>query len=102
MSFEGTRDRVARVWTINLKDITKQKNATNNAIAASIEANNVYDYPLKRDIVKYLHCAAGSPAPATWCEAIDNNQYATWPGVSSQMVRKNLPKSLATTKGHMR
>ena len=102
MSFEGTRDSITRMWTINLKDISKQTNVTNNAVAASMEANNVYDFTLKQEIVKYLHCAAGSPVPSTWCEAIDNNHYATWPGLTSQLVRKHLPKSIATTKGHMR
>ena len=98
MSFEGTRDSVTRIWTINLKNITKQKNVASNAIAASNEANNLYDCTLKRDIFKYLHCVAGSPAPTIWCNAIDNNHYATWPGLLSQMVRKHLPKYFAIKK----
>ena len=101
MSFEGTRDSVTRMWTINLNNIAKHPKFANNAIGASRQANNVYNYALKRNIVKYLHCAAGSPVPATWCGAIDNNHYATWPGLTFQMVHKHLPESLATTKGHM-
>ena len=34
MSFEGTRDSVTRMWTINLNNITKQPKAANNAIGA--------------------------------------------------------------------
>ena len=53
-------------------------------------------------IVRYLHCAAGSPVLSTWIKGIDNNNYATWPGLISQLIRKHLPKSKYTTKGHMR
>ena len=65
-------------------------------------ADNVYDFTVRRDIVRYLHRAAGSPVPSTWCAAIDAGNYATWPGLTSKQVRKHLPKSQATTKGHMR
>ena len=101
MSFEGTRDSVTRMGTINLDDISKQTNVANNAAAAVMGANNVYDFTLKQDIFKCLHCAVGSPAPTTWCEAIDNNHYATWTGLSLRLVCKHLPKSIATIKVHM-
>ena len=100
--FEGTRDNVSRMWIINLSTISEQPKVTNNAMTAAIKETNVYDCTLKRDIVKYLHCVAESPAPATWCDAIDNKHYATWNELTSQMVRKHLPKSLATTKGYMK
>ena len=66
------------------------------------ESNNVFDFILKRDIVRYLYHAAGSPVPSTWTTAINNNKYATWPGLIAQKVRKHLPKSVYTVKGHMR
>ena len=66
------------------------------------EANNVYNFTLKRDIVRYVYRATGSPVPATWIKSINNGNYATWPGLTSQLVRKHLPKSDYTTKGHTR
>lgn len=35
-------------------------------------------------------------------KAIDNNQFATWPGLTSSIVHQHLPKSPATDKGHLK
>ena len=56
----------------------------------------------KADLVQYLHRAAFSPVVSTWTRAIDAGFFATWPGLTSDLVRKHLPKSLATAKGHLR
>ena len=37
---------------------------------------------------------------STWCDAIDNNQFATWPGLTSELARK-MPKSIETVQGHL-
>jgi hypothetical protein len=37
----------------------------------------------------------------TWCKAIDNNFFLTWPGLTSQAVWKHLPKSEVTAIGHL-
>ena len=63
--------------------------------------NNVYEITMARDIVTYLHGAAGFPVVDTWVKAIRNNQYATWPGLTSALVYKHLPKSIETAKGHL-
>ena len=55
----------------------------------------------QRDLVMYLHQAAYSPAVTTWCDAINANFYETWPGLTAKLVRKCLPPSLATAKGHL-
>jgi hypothetical protein len=39
--------------------------------------------------------------PDTWLKAIQNGHFATWPSVTVENVRKYLPKSYATSKGHM-
>ena len=39
--------------------------------------------------------------PSTWIKAIDNGHFATWPGLTADLVRKHLPKSTATIKGHL-
>jgi hypothetical protein len=55
-----------------------------------------------RDLVIFLHRACFSPVVDTWCKAIDNGNFATWTGLTSKLVRKHLPKSMATAKGHLR
>ena len=37
----------------------------------------------------------------TLCKAIDNNQLIGFPDLTSELVRKYLPDSTATAKGHM-
>lgn len=51
--------------------------------------------------MQFLHAACGSPVPSTWIKAINNGHFATWPGLTAELVRKHLPKSTATIKGHL-
>lgn len=67
-----------------------------------MHANNVYNFMLKQDIVRYLHHTAGSPVPSTWITAINNGTFTAWPGLTSQLVQKKLPKLKYTEKGQMR
>jgi hypothetical protein len=39
--------------------------------------------------------------PSTWIQAIEKGHFATWPGLTASLVRKHLPKSIATVKGHL-
>ena len=52
-------------------------------------------------ILQYLHGAAFSPVLKTWTKAIDAGFFTTWLGLTSDLVRKQLPKSLATAKCHL-
>ena len=38
----------------------------------------------------------------TWTIPITAGFFTTWPGITSALVRKHLPKILATAKGHLR
>ena len=42
-----------------------------------------------------------NPVPQTWIKAIRSNFFATWPGLTAELVRKHLKENLETTKGHM-
>ena len=54
-----------------------------------------------KDLVQYLHAACFSPVKSTWLKAIQNNQFITWPGLTTELVNKHLPKSIATAQGHL-
>jgi hypothetical protein len=64
-------------------------------------ANNVHEMHTQSDLVAYLHWACFSPIKATWLKAINASYFATWPGLTAQLVTKHLPKSIATAKGHL-
>eukprot|EP00957_Ditylum_brightwellii_P191960 14613046-Ditylum_brightwellii.AAC.1 len=51
--------------------------------------------------MQFPHAAAGSPVPSTWIDAINNGFFFTWPGLTAANVRKYLPKSKATSQGHL-
>ena len=38
---------------------------------------------------------------STWLKAIKNNQFLTWPGLTTDLVNKHLPMSTATAQGHL-
>ena len=56
----------------------------------------------KAELVQYLHRCDFSPVVHTWTKDIDSGYFATWPSLTSKLVRKHLPKSLATAKGHLK
>jgi hypothetical protein len=64
-------------------------------------ANSAYHTPNLIEHVRFLHAACGYPVPSTWIQAIDRGHFATWPGLTADLVRKHLPKSIATVQGHM-
>ena len=45
--------------------------------------------------------AAFIPVISTWNKGIDSAYYTTWPGLTLQLVRKHLPKALATAHEHL-
>ena len=53
-----------------------------------------------RDLAQYLHATCFSPVPSTWEKAIRNNHFCTWPGLTTQLIKKNLPLTEATIQGH--
>jgi len=93
----GTRDFFTKLWSMDKKD-----NHDPALHPLPLQANNAYTQKTLRDLVVYLHQAAFSPVPSTWIVAIDAGFFTTWPGLTSDLVRKHLAKSIATAKGHMR
>ena len=65
------------------------------------EANNVYDLPLTKEMIRYLHTSAGHPVEDTWTKAIKAGNFTTWPGLSVKAVHKYFPESDETKQGHM-
>ena len=51
--------------------------------------------------IKYLHQCTFSPTTRTWIQAIKKGHFRTWPGVMVDAIKQYLPKSEATTLGHL-
>ena len=54
-----------------------------------------------QDHLQFLHAACFSPVQSTWLQAINNNNFITWPAVTAQNIAKFFKKSSATVKGHL-
>jgi hypothetical protein len=87
----GPRHHPTGLWHVNL--VAPPDPPRGHALSA-LPANT------KADLSRFLHAACFSPAPSTWCKAIQAGHFTTWPGLSSALVTRHLPPSLATLKGH--
>ena len=117
-STRSTTKRAIKPTTVDTMDleafrkIILQKQETDNKkideyTAASM---NKYNHKLAviirkkqthQDLVRYLHAACFSPVQSTWTKATNNNNFVTWPGLTTELVRKHLPLSEATVLGHL-
>ena len=63
----------------------------------SHQANGILrlDQP-KRDLAQYYHASLGSPVPSTLLRAIRRDHLVTFPGLTTDLIAKHLPKSIAT------
>ena len=65
------------------------------------QANTLFTPQTQQKMVQWLHAAAFSPSTSTFIDAIQRNFFATWPGLTPDLVRRYLPQSVATVKGHL-
>jgi hypothetical protein len=93
------------LWVIPLQPQAATNNqimqANNNLQEHYHRANSAYHTSMLPELVQFLHAACGSPVPSTWIRAIKQGHFVTWPGPTTSLVHKHLPKSLATVKGHL-
>ena len=56
----------------------------------------------KQDLAKFLHAVLCSPHPSTVIRAIKKGHFTSFPGLTTELLHKHLPKAFATAMGHMR
>ena len=55
----------------------------------------------KRELAEYYGATLFNPVKSTIIHAINRHHFDTWPGMTSKLIRKHLPKRLATAQGHL-
>jgi hypothetical protein len=60
----------------------------------------VYELKKHPELVQYYHAAVGIPTKPMWLKAIKNMQFASWPGLTADVVNHHYPDSKETPKGH--
>ena len=53
-------------------------------------------------LAQYLHATYLSPTIKTFVAAINEDHFLTWPGLTSDLILRNLPKSMRACQGHMK
>ena len=89
----GTRNHYNNLWYVPT-DTTQ--------IKSKHIANNVYTITKIKDIIEYHHRTLFSPVKSTLLQAIKNGNLHTFPSLTYANVKKYLPPSPATSKGHMK
>ena len=64
-------------------------------------ANSAYRQQTLTQLTAYLHACVGSIPPNTWMKTIAKEWSSSWPGLTTTVVHKHLPKSPMTIMGHM-
>ena len=91
----GTCNLHTRLWNLPLTRQLVPKQGPSATANTVVQASDI------SDLIQCLHAACFSPSPSTWIKAVNNNFFTTWPGLTAQHIQKHLPKSPATTKGHL-
>ena len=73
---QGNRNSLNGMWYINLPIPTTKSNI----------ANFVLPYKPIKKAIQFLHAACFSPCISTWCNAIDNGFFKSWPILTSKRV----------------
>lgn len=94
------------LWHLELETPTQpagqQEQSSNGHTTRIAQANlSTLAQQTAGDRIAFLHGAAGYPVVSTWIKAIEAGHFATWPGLSAAAVRRHLPASIITAKGHL-
>ena len=101
---EGPRDMETNLWNMPLENEEKENTDTTKrpfVIQLKHTANSAYQQKSASQLQAWHHATLGAPVVTTLIKAIDKNWLTTFPGLSSNGIRKHLPKSIQTTMGHM-
>jgi hypothetical protein len=75
---------------------------TPSPLSTDIAASAIRSVATKADLAAFLHACLFSPMVATLLRAIQRGHFTSFPGLSVELIRKHVLKSIATTKGHTR
>ena len=102
---EGPRNHTTGLWYVSLCNeqspfliTTKNKLYDTKLRQLTPQALSAYHTSTLPELAQFLHAACFSPTLATFLAAINAGFLATWPGLTTQLITKHLPKSIAMTK----
>ena len=100
---KGIRDTSTGLWFVPLNNVSKP--CTTKACAKLAPKTNCALAVLettrtKQELVRFLHACCFFPVTSTWINAIKNGNFATFPGLTADLVSKYLPQEVPAILGH--
>lgn len=96
----GQRNHTDGLWDVPIP--TTSSIIHNTSSTTSQNANIIIRKDkTKMELAQWLHASCGSPKETTFLQAIKNGNFLTWPGLSTTLIKRQLPKCIATEKGHL-
>ena len=97
----GVRCPRSHLWLVPLA-ITNAKRMLNTQQSYQRHhANNIHHMANQKNLIEYLHQCFFSPPASTLIKAVKNDQLLGVPGFTMKAIKKWLPVSTATIKGHL-
>ena len=101
LMLEGKRHPATGLWIVPTN--SEHRNVTpEKPTFSSHVAHNAYQTTSKAKLIQFLHQCAFNLSPSTWINAINNEHFLSWPGLTTDAIHKYLPPSTATAKGHIK
>lgn len=96
---------IANILSIVKSSVTS-KNLKNHKLASLTSKENklnaiICKKQLRANLMKYSHTACFPPTMSRWTKAIKNNNFLSWPGLTTNLVKKYLPTTIVTVQGHL-
>ena len=100
----GQRSYTDGLWNVNLSSLQPTTRPPPQSTTVKQPTANVilrYDKP-KSELAAYFHATVGSPTKHALTTAINNGNFVTWPGLTTDLINKHLLPSIPTMKGHLK
>ena len=97
---QGHRYPNTTLYMINMAALLRSMKEQH--IPETLRSNHVYETKSKQELTLFYHAACFSPTKRTFVDAIKRKAFASWPGLKVELVKKYLPRTEATIKGHIR
>ncbi len=90
------------LWKLDLDTGTKVTQKGLSTQPTNKTVNAIFDLPNNCQTMLYYHALAGFPTKETFLDAVRAGNYATWPGLTTALLKKHFPNSDEMQKGHMK
>ena len=97
----GKRNKNDGLWDIPIGDNPVHRKAESAVIQHHSMNVIIRRDKIKMDLAQFLYDSTFSPVKSTLIHATKNNHFTSWPRFTAKLLRKQVPNSMDSAKGHM-